>query len=78
MHKPSLIILPVALAASGSAFADSEPTATVTGGTIQRQALPAPGGAVFRGIPFAAPPVGVLRWREPQPVKPWTGTLKPP
>ena len=27
---------------------------------------------VFRNIPFAAPPVGDLRWAPPQPVKPWT------
>ncbi len=29
--------------------------------------------AVFKGVPFAAPPVGELRWREPQPVQPWSG-----
>jgi para-nitrobenzyl esterase len=28
---------------------------------------------VFKGIPFAQPPVGDLRWREPQPVRPWQG-----
>ena len=28
--------------------------------------------AVFRGLPFAAPPVGALRWRAPQPVRPWS------
>jgi para-nitrobenzyl esterase len=26
---------------------------------------------VYKGLPFAAPPVGDLRWRAPQPVKPW-------
>src|ERR1700733_3074289 len=31
---------------------------------------------IFKGIPFAAPPVGELRWKEPQPVSPWKGVSK--
>ncbi len=32
--------------------------------------------SLFRGIPYAAPPVGQLRWKAPQPVQPWNGVLK--
>src|SRR5438045_588612 len=31
---------------------------------------------IFKGVPFAAPPVGNLRWREPQPVQNWNGVRK--
>jgi para-nitrobenzyl esterase len=31
---------------------------------------------IYKGIPFAAPPVGNLRWRQPKPVKNWEGLLK--
>ena len=31
---------------------------------------------VYKGVPFAAPPVGELRWRAPQPVIPWDGVRK--
>jgi para-nitrobenzyl esterase len=31
------------------------------------------GIAIWRGIPYAAPPVGELRWRSPRPVSPWDG-----
>ncbi|MFL6575885.1 MAG: carboxylesterase family protein, partial [Povalibacter sp.] len=30
----------------------------------------------FLGVPFAQPPVGELRWKPPQPVKPWQGVRK--
>jgi para-nitrobenzyl esterase len=34
------------------------------------------GLTVYKGIPFAAPPVGPLRWEPPQPVANWSGTLR--
>lgn len=44
-------------------------------GPVEGIAAPEPEITVFRGIPFAAPPVGDLRWRAPQPAEPWAGTL---
>ena len=48
--------------------------AIVTGGTVSGQADGDLG--IFKGIPFAAPPVGDLRWRAPALVAPWSG-VKP-
>ena len=43
----------------------------VANGTLEG-ATEASGIRSFKGVPFAAPPVGNLRWREPQPVKNWS------
>jgi para-nitrobenzyl esterase len=49
-------------------------TVQVTGGALQ--GVVRDGVASFKGIPFAAPPIGELRWKPPQPVKPWSGVRK--
>ena len=51
---------------------DAAPEVVTTAGRL-RGARPATGGVVFRGIPYAAPPIGRRRWRPPAPVTPWTG-----
>jgi para-nitrobenzyl esterase len=61
----------LAFGAAGTAFAADGAVVTVTGGAIRGEARGA--GAVFRGVPFAAPPVGDRRWKPPAPVAPWTG-----
>ncbi len=68
----ALVALLIVLAAGCSSTYNSDPVVTVTGGQIQGVLLDM-GGAAFKGIPYAQPPVGELRWREPQPVKPWAG-----
>jgi para-nitrobenzyl esterase len=59
-----LLVSPV-----GALAADRVKTAN---GTVEGTTEPS-GIRAYRGIPFAAPPVGELRWKEPQPVKNWEG-----
>ena len=49
------------------------PRVTVDTGTLEGVVDSASGVTVFRGVPYAAPPVGPLRWRPPQAAAHWTG-----
>jgi para-nitrobenzyl esterase len=68
LRTVALIALALALPVASQAIGT---TVHVQGGTLE--------GAVsgdvlsFKGIPYAASPIGTLRWRAPQPVKPWKG-----
>jgi para-nitrobenzyl esterase len=69
------------LAAVGAAAAGSSATAAASGsggpmvttedGAVRGVAVP--GGYAFRGLPYAAPPTGNLRWRPPAPPAEWHG-----
>jgi para-nitrobenzyl esterase len=52
---------------------DSNPVLTIEGGKVIGVQTPTKGIIAYKGIPFAAPPIGTLRWKEPQPVVPWEG-----
>src|SRR5215831_5289141 len=58
------------LFAANTFAADQVKTAN---GVVETTLPPKDGVRSFKGLPFAAPPVGDLRWKEPQPVKNWTG-----
>ena len=62
------------LSATISEAAVSDPVNT-DAGQVSGVTLPS-GVRAFLGIPFGAPPVGDLRWREPQPVARWQGVRK--
>ena len=47
------------------------PVLTIEGGKVLGVPADNPGVFVYRGIPYAAPPIGALRWKEPQPVVKW-------
>lgn len=57
-------------ALSGGQALAADPTAITAFGPVVGEA--SSGVAAFKGVPFAAPPVGPLRWRAPQPPKAWT------
>ena len=74
MHARNVVLVLSLLLPAASAAPvkpDASPVVRVDGGRLRGQMHG--NAAYFAGIPYAAPPVGALRWREPQPVQPWTG-----
>ncbi|HYA22955.1 MAG TPA: carboxylesterase family protein [Terriglobales bacterium] len=69
------MLLAVPLPAAGQDFLNDGPTVVVktTYGSVEGQKIK--GVQVFRGIPFAAPPVGPLRFRPPVPPASWSRPL---
>ena len=66
--------MPLMALLMGCACSDEDalsPVLTVEGGQIQGVRAECPDVYVFKGIPYAAAPIGDLRWREPQPVEAW-------
>jgi len=51
----------------------ANPVLTIEGGQVQGVKAEIEGVYVYRGIPYAAPPIKNLRWKAPQPVIPWQG-----
>jgi para-nitrobenzyl esterase len=72
IRKPLVVVAATVLAAHAS-LAAVPATVRIDGGLVSGVAGGTSDMRVFKGIPFAAPPVGPLRWRPPQPVKSWEG-----
>src|SRR5512136_492303 len=73
MRASVRMLLPViALCAATALPAFGADRVKTANGTVESTVPQKDGVRSFKGIPFAQPPVGDLRWREPQPMKNWT------
>ena len=71
LHLFSIALL--TLASCSSQQSANNPILTIEGGQIQGVVSNDPDVMIYKGVPYAAAPVGDLRWKAPQPVTPWEG-----
>jgi para-nitrobenzyl esterase len=69
-----LLVMFVVVLGAGSYLLSAADPVKVDGGLVS--GIEVDGVRAYKGIPYAAPPLGDLRWREPQPVVGWTGVRK--
>lgn len=72
----SLAVAALALVGCTQAPKTESPVLSIEGGNIQGVTTDIDGVYAYKGIPYAAAPLGDLRWKAPQPVKPWQGTMQ--
>jgi para-nitrobenzyl esterase len=73
MPRFSIAVIALAVCAGLAVHGAGPATVTVSGGQLTGVAGRDASVRVFKGIPYAAPPVGPLRWKAPEPASPWTG-----
>ncbi len=73
MRIPISLALAVSISCPASALHGADVNVRTESGTVSGVRAPQSNVVSFKGIPFAAPPIGDLRWRPPQPVQPWKG-----
>lgn len=71
-----LLGLMVVMTATPALASTAMPEATLAGGRLSGARDAKTGLNEFKGIPYAAPPIGPLRWKPPHPVTAWTGVRK--
>jgi para-nitrobenzyl esterase len=74
--RSRLFVMATLLMATLAAGAFAQERVKVTGGTLEGAADRSTGVRSFKGVPFAAPPVGELRWKPPQPAGSWQGVRR--
>lgn len=73
LTKKTLALMLMQVMLIAAAFSQGKPVVSLKTGKVSGTRSSDQQIISFKGIPFAAPPVGPLRWKAPQPVSPWQG-----